>query len=92
MTSEEKFSILTQLYIQLRRNAGRVIDVAWASVNDEYLREVIRVARSASDVTLDKLADRLEQLSGNVSRMRAPMTETSMESGSSPNQYVGKLR
>ena len=43
---EQLFSVVGRVYVILRRETNRMIDVEWAIANAEYAREVIRLART----------------------------------------------
>lgn len=57
---KEIFDLATQLYVRLRRIAGRVIDVVYLEHNLEYAHEVIKLALETGDAELHRLALRLE--------------------------------
>lgn len=63
MANSERVAIAAHLHVALRRKAGRVTDTDWMAVNDEYAREVVRLAReqarATSDAALQELADKL---------------------------------
>ncbi|MDP9139970.1 MAG: hypothetical protein M3O62_04165 [Pseudomonadota bacterium] len=59
MNNPDKFAIATQLYLRLKRNPGRVIDVAWMMQNEPYEREILRIALAA-DPESAVLANRYE--------------------------------
>ncbi len=59
MNNPDKFAIATQLYLRLKRNPGRVIDVAWMMQNEAYEREILRIALAA-DPESAVLANRYE--------------------------------
>lgn len=44
MLDSEKLAIAAHLHVTMRRKIGRVIDVEWVVRNEEYAREVIRIA------------------------------------------------
>lgn len=61
--TESKLSaIATHLYVRLRRDGGRVIDVIWMVHNREYAAEVLRIARAMPDDEVSRLADRYEEI------------------------------
>jgi hypothetical protein len=59
MNHPDKFAIATQLYLRLKRNPGRIIDVAWMLQNEVYEREILRIA-VAADAETAALAQRYE--------------------------------
>ena len=70
--SEQLSSLATHLYVRLRRDGGRVIDVIWLMRNQEYAREILRVARGIPEPELEKLCDRIEDLMFGGGRPAAP--------------------
>ena len=75
MTEGERLSaVATHLYVRLRRDGGRVIDVLWLLRNQDYAREVVRLARAIPDAEVERLADRFEELMfGIVKAPRQPL-------------------
>jgi hypothetical protein len=95
--NEEKFSVLTQLYMLLRRNGGRKIDVVWALENQEYALEVLRIARASEDDVVRKLGARFQALAfgTHVPAPETPVPEPTPSSESdavTERQYVDTLR
>ncbi|MDH0898343.1 hypothetical protein N5C12_03065 [Comamonas aquatica] len=66
MANTERMAAAAHLHVALRRKAGRVTDTDWMALNDEYAREIVRVARARAaedgDAALAGLADRLAAL------------------------------
>ncbi|HEY8117699.1 MAG TPA: hypothetical protein VIE91_00520 [Methylophilaceae bacterium] len=62
MSESEKLSIAAHLYVTFRRKLNRVIDVEWLLHNDDYAKEVIRIARQQGMEELAHYADRMEEL------------------------------
>ncbi len=108
MNNPDKFAIATQLYLRLKRNPGRVVDVAWMMQNDVYEREILRIA-TAADPESAALAARYETFmdarSAKSSRLPGSITgnytaaaiasETEGEAAANPGSerhYVGGLR
>lgn len=61
MLDSEKLGIAAHLHVAMRRKVGRVIDVEWVVRNDEYAREVIRIAMAeAQHPELQEWARRLQ--------------------------------
>ena len=58
---ERLFSAAGRVYVLLRRETNRMIDVEWVSVDADYAREVIHLARATSLPELLELADRIEE-------------------------------
>jgi hypothetical protein len=61
MGDYEKTAIAAHLYITLRRSANRVIDVEWLAKNEEYAKEIIRLARAQDSDELKHYADLFEE-------------------------------
>ncbi|WP_111895907.1 hypothetical protein [Acinetobacter sp. MB5] len=59
---KEIFDIATQLYVRLRRIAGRVIDVVYLEHNLEYAQEVVKLALTTGDAELHRLGSRLDAI------------------------------
>lgn len=57
---EQLFAVVGRVYVMLRRETNRMIDVEWTIVNADYAREVISLARNTEVVELAELADRIE--------------------------------
>jgi hypothetical protein len=57
---EQLFSVVGRVYVMLRRETNRMIDVEWAITNADYAREVIRLARETEVEELMELANRIE--------------------------------
>jgi hypothetical protein len=56
------FMLASQIYVRLRRVSSRVIDAVYMVENEEYAREIIRMATLVNDVELHQLAGRLQQI------------------------------
>lgn len=65
-SNNARFAIAARLHTLLRRKTGRVTDIDWLAVNDEYANEIVNFARThttAPDMEdLAEWADRLEQV------------------------------
>ena len=102
MNDDQLSALATHLYVRLRRDGGRVIDVIWMTRNQDYAREIIRIARGIPDAEVARLADRYEELMFGVvhSSAAAPApgaTRASLEDTQSPapsvaGRYRGGLR
>ncbi|OIO82465.1 MAG: hypothetical protein AUJ88_01960 [Gallionellaceae bacterium CG1_02_56_997] len=57
---EQLFSVVGRVYVMLRRETNRMIDVEWAIANADYAREVIKLARTTQVNELIQLAARIE--------------------------------
>ena len=63
MTDNEKlFAIAGRLHVILRREQARIIDVEWIRVNEDYAREVLRLARAGGSQELHDLSQQVEAL------------------------------
>ena len=94
MTNAERFSLATHLYVRLRRANGRVVDSLWMSQNDEYAREILRIASQIDDAEVQNLVGRFWALMGGPQRRAAaaaPPPPLEVESAGE-QQYVGTLR
>ncbi len=72
MTDSERLSAATRLYVRLRQTAGRVIDAVWMSQNEDYAREILKLARATGDDELLRLAERFEALLSPHAATAAP--------------------
>ncbi len=59
---EKLFSTAGRVYVLLRRETNRMIDVEWVSMDAGYAREVIHLARATGLPELLELADRIEEI------------------------------
>jgi len=95
---EERFALATHFYVRLRRHLNRVVDAVWMAQNDDYAREIIRLARTHGDPELQILCDRFEALTkGGSSKIRVPLSPAAGVSPSSiesrvAEHYIGALR
>lgn len=92
---EERFALATHFYVRLKRHLNRVVDAVWMAANDDYAREILRIARSHGDPELGILADRFEALmKGAKARPpAAPIAAVPAEVERSVAQhYIGALR
>lgn len=60
------FMLASQVYVRLRRVSSRVIDAVYMVENEEYAREIIRIATLVNDIELHQLAGRMQQIMGDV--------------------------
>lgn len=101
--NEQLSSLATHLYVRLRRDGGRVIDVIWLMRNAEYAKEILRIARGIPEPELEKLCARIEELmfssgSGSGSRAAAaraaaaPAAATAETSPEVAAQITGRYR
>ncbi|MBL6752259.1 MAG: hypothetical protein ISP90_17205 [Nevskia sp.] len=98
MSVSERFSVATHLYVRLRKSPGRVIDAVWMSQNDEYAREILRLALAERDEETHNLAHKFEGLMGDAPKRRAapaaaPAAPAAPGAEGEPGQqYVRSLR
>ncbi len=88
MSDNDKFAIATRLYVQLRRKVNRSIDTVWMLHNNEYAREVLRIARAQTDAEMDALVRQFEALLTGVA---APNPDNGQVS-TTVKSYIGTLR
>lgn len=64
MANNDRVAIAAHLHVALRRKAGRVTDMDWMAVNDEYAHEILRLTRQKAqedgDEGLNDLANKLQ--------------------------------
>lgn len=93
---EKLFSITGRIYVLLRRETNRMIDVEWMVANAEYAREVIRLVRETKHAELMELAERVEQTHPLIERVKSKPPVTPMvEEKPAPEdgrKYVNTLR
>lgn len=59
----EVFSLASQLYVRMRRS-GRVVDAVYMAQNNEYAREILRIAARETDMEIHDIIGRFEALLG----------------------------
>ncbi len=87
---QEKLAIASRLFVRLRRNSGRAIDVVWLMHNQLYAEEVLKIARADGDPEVQKLAHRLEGLLQGKA-LPAEAADSSMQDEVA-SHYIGALR
>ena len=95
MTQAERFSLATHLYVRLRRSSGRVVDAAWMAQNDEYAREILRLAANDPDPETQNLVERFQVLLGGRPAPRKQAPAAARPSSVEPDaaqHYIGTLR
>jgi hypothetical protein len=95
MTQTERFSLATHLYVRLRRSTGRVVDAVWMAQNDEYAREILRLAAADPDPETRGLAQRfLPLLDGGrpAPRKLASPAARGEVNDEVAQHYIGTLR
>jgi hypothetical protein len=104
MTESAKLAVAGLISVALRRKLNRVIDVEWMLHNEEYAREVLRIARKQELAELNQYADRMEELIQGkaVAPQAAPVAQEAKkrlsvlsdveEDANIESQYIGMLR
>jgi len=64
--NDELFAVLGRVYVLLRRETHRMIDVEWAVVNTDYALEVIHLARNTKNTDLLALANQIQILHPDI--------------------------
>lgn len=94
--NEQLTSLATHLYVKLRRDTGRVIDVIWFMRNEEYAREILKIARGVHDAELEKLIERIETLqrggSAKPAPVSAPVAAADLSPAEAQAQITGRYR
>lgn len=88
---EQLFSVVGRVYVMLRRETNRMIDVEWTIANAEYAREVVRLARTTGVDELIELANRIEDPHPLLPRIKR-VTITPPEVLFDAPKYVQSLR
>ncbi|MFA6120489.1 MAG: hypothetical protein WCT35_01765 [Sideroxydans sp.] len=88
---EQLFAVVGRVYVMLRRETNRMIDVEWAIANAEYARKVIELARTTNVAELSELADRIEDTHPLLPRIKRVEAAPPAELFDSP-KYVQSLR
>ncbi len=73
---EKLFSATGRVYVLLRRETDRMIDVEWVAADACYAREVVQLARATGVAELVELADRIERLHPLLQHGTAPIATT----------------
>lgn len=100
MTDSEKVALVAHLHVLMRRKTGRITDTEWVLHNDEYAREIIRLALADGAAELVEVAHKLEAarfgaLSPKIVKPLIEQAKEARERASlAPPQarYVGSLR
>ena len=100
MSEPERFSLATHLYVRMRRSGGRVVDAVWMSQNDEYAREILRIASAEADPEIQSLVAKFSALlNGSAPRpaVRGPAAPAPRGNAPAPEpgqaqNYVRTLR
>ncbi len=88
---EQLFSVVGRVYVMLRRETNRMIDVEWAITNAAYAREVIELARKTRVDELIELANRIEDTHPLLPRIKRVEVTPPTEAFDAP-KYVQSLR
>ena len=88
---EQLFSVVGRVYVMLRRETNRMIDVEWAIANADYAREVIKLARTTQVNELIQLAARIEDTHPLLPRIKK-MEVAPTNAGLDVSKYVHSLR
>ena len=89
--NDELFAVLGRVYVLLRRETHRMIDVEWAVVNTDYALEIIHLARDTKSTDLLALANQIQLLHPGI---KNPPTERAEAAITPPSQdkYFTTLR
>lgn len=88
---EQLFSVVGRVYVMLRRETNRMIDVEWTIADAQYAREVIRLARATNVGELMDLANRIEDTHPLLPRVERVEAAPSQAAFIAP-KYVQSLR
>lgn len=67
---EVLFSLSARIHVLLRRETKRIVDVEWMTVNDDYVREILKISRATENAELHELARRIEVLHPLLPRVK----------------------
>ncbi len=70
--NDELFAVLGRVYVLLRRETHRMIDVEWAVMNTDYALEIMHLARSTKNPDLLALANQIQLLHPQIKREPNP--------------------
>ncbi len=87
--TERLFSATGRVYVLLRRETDRMIDVEWVAADAAYAREVVQLARTTGQPELAELADRIENLHPLLRHEAAPVAATPARP---EEKYLNSLR
>lgn len=92
-TPQERFALATHFYVKLRRYGNRVVDAVWMAQNEDYAREILRLARAHGHAELVELAERYEALlSGRSATAQAAAGAPATVDRQVAEHYIGALR
>jgi hypothetical protein len=104
MSESAKLAVAGLISVALRRKLNRVIDVEWMLNNEDYAREVMRIARKQNVAELSQYAERMDELifGKALAVQSAPVVQDTMRKSTAvndgddevgiENQYIGALR
>ncbi len=87
INDEELFHVLGLIYVLLRRETRRMIDIEWAVFSADYALEIIQLTRDTKNPELQALALRLETLHPRLQDINQPTSAALMGA-----KYVKTLR
>jgi len=87
----DKIAIAAHLYIAMRREAKRTIDVEWLLKNTDYAREIIALARQYSP-ELATYSDRLAALLPEEAPPQPTPSSAPHQQSDISDRYIGHLR
>ncbi|MGB7650262.1 MAG: hypothetical protein WBL62_03565 [Gallionella sp.] len=88
--NDQLFALLGRVYVLLRRETHRMIDVEWAAINTDYALEVIHLARDTKNTDLLALANQIQILHPQIKN--PPTAQSADASPASPDKYFTTLR
>lgn len=91
INNDQLFAVLGRVYVLLRRETHRMIDVEWAVVNSDYALEVIHLARNTKNSDLLALANQIQLLYPQIKREPNPAASPN-NPVPSPEKYFQTLR
>ncbi|MDH2919336.1 MAG: hypothetical protein PXX73_09110 [Sideroxydans sp.] len=91
VNNDQLFAVLGRVYVLLRRETHRMIDVEWAVVNTDYALEVIHLARNTKNSDLLALANQIQLLHPQIKRDPSAADSVN-EASPAPDKYFQTLR
>lgn len=88
---ERLFALAGRVYVLLRRETDRMIDLEWFSLNVVYAHEVIHIARSTNHPELLELAERIEEIHPLLANANKAMVVPEIPAPAE-KKYVNTLR
>ena len=64
------FSLSARIHVLLRRETKRIVDVEWMAVNQDYVREILKISRATGNAELHELVLRIEALHPLLPRVK----------------------